>query len=153
LDFLRLKRLKKFTVFFGVALSFYLTIGGVEKAILCFGSDGRLQLEFIMDVSCNQVNPQAPSSALESPLSFCLSSPSSGDNCGPCTDIPLSITDALHLSAPHPNILISQPPLAQLLPVLMPECTQTLDASRFSEQWPAPSGQTLATLSSVVLLI
>ena len=154
-DSLKRRRLKKLTLWFSLFLSLWLTIGGVERAVLCFESGGHLQLEFLRDASCNQVQAKAASLSLQTPLSTSLSFPSTADDCSPCMDIALSIINAVQPSAPYSIILVSQqqPFSAHFLPALIVDCVQKLGIIRSPEQRPALSGQTRAILSSIVLLI
>jgi hypothetical protein len=52
-DFLKFRRLKQPTFLFYLVLSLCAMFGGMERAVLCSGSDGRFQLEFFQD-KCKQ---------------------------------------------------------------------------------------------------
>ncbi|HOV86607.1 MAG TPA: hypothetical protein PLM79_09610 [Syntrophobacteraceae bacterium] len=147
--FFKIGRQRRFTLWFSLALSLWLVVGSAESAFLCFGANDHLRLEFLRDAGCNQVPEKAAFSFLENSSP---ASPSAGNDCGPCTDIALSITSALYPSAPNP-IIEQQPLFADSLPVLIADCAETPGTSLFAGQQPVTSGLVLARLSSVVLLI
>jgi hypothetical protein len=152
---LKLRRMMESTLWLRLVLSIWLVIGGMEGAVLCFELDGRLQIEFLQAPSCCRALVKTGSFLLETPGGALSAVPIFGDNCGPCTDITLSIDDALHRSAPQPSILVLQQPLLPADPAatVAATCGERPEGSRLSDQRSTPFSRTLAGLSSVVLLI
>jgi hypothetical protein len=98
-DLMRLSRLQRATVWVGLLAFLLMVFGGAGRAVLCFGADGHVSVEFAPTDCCAQTSAaksQAASNLVTNPAAL-----SAADHCGLCVDIPipLSIADRQFVSA------------------------------------------------------
>lgn len=141
-------KVRKSGMWFALILYLILAVGSVGELVLCYGSDGRIELETAKNGLCDPQSPASDSSPLEPSLE--KDTQPFDDRCGPCRDIPI----ALSRSELYVRKLFSP----RLIPVftvsinVAPSSSEIVN-KELSAQYTPVKNATFLSIRSTVLLI
>jgi len=127
-------------------LSILLAASGLQEAVLCYSEDGHIAIEAADSTCCSKISDCSSQVHLDYSAERKISSE---HDCGPCTDIPISVGFAKSVKKPHRSYPAL--PLSGIIAFIAADSADFSEYRSVSEPFVPPPHFT--PLRSIILLI